>query len=577
MSETVVQAHKIAASSLDSNLKYANYSGYEIDWDKIASIEYVGEQPTYDLTIADIHNFVANDIIVHNSHASDYAVITVQTAFLKTHYPEEYMTALLCVQFDDSTKVATFLDECRRLNIEILPPDLNKSMIDFDIETKPDGQRAIRFGLGAIKNAGVSSLEYLLAQRTEHGEFPTLEEFCHQVDLRILGKRTLESLIKVGALDNFATRHALHDALDRIVGFSADYHKDLEVGQMNMFGDMMGGEMNMLNLPQTDEISNAQRREQLQWERELLGLYVTGRPVDRYKEQLRHQNTRAIEELKNPDISNPESVQVAGEIMAIRHIITKNNENMAVLQLEDWHESGGAIDVVLFPRTYRKIKAEFDEMERELIEGEIVMVMGKFDTSRGDPQIIAERITTNFDVFVPQDNQQDNHFTDQQPAWMDDAPPPEFFEDSNSTIASSQEPPPMFTNGNGHSNQDDYYSQTNGSGDLNEEPVWANGHDDEDTIILDLHVDDVINTSYALKVFFSRSDDTERDRRRLRRIHRTLMQYPGNDQFSIVIKTHTGNLPIEFPKQTTGYCDELMNKLIEIVGEDNIELTTSEG
>lgn len=558
-----------------NSTKLRTYAESDVYWDKVASIEYVGEQPTYDLTIADNHNFVANDIIVHNSHASDYAVITVQTAFLKTHYPEEYMTALLCVQFDDSTKVATFLDECRRLNIEILPPDLNKSMIDFDIETKDDGTRAIRFGLGAIKNAGVSSLEYLLEKRSQHGEFASLEEFCHQVDLRVLGKRTLESLIKVGALDNFATRHVLHQALDRIMGFSADYHKDLEVGQMNMFGEMMGGEMNMLNLPQTDEISHAQRREQLQWERELLGLYVTGRPVDRYKDQLRHLNTWAIAQLKDPEVGKVEDVRVAGEIMAIRHIITKNNENMAVLHLEDWHDSGGAIDVVLFPRTYRKVKAEFDEMERELAEGEIVMVIGKFDTSRGDPQIIGDRITTNFDVFVPQNNQQEDKFSNEQPAWIDDAPPPEFYEDAEGTVASSQEPPLMFTNGTDYAEQETYSS--NGINGQHDEPLWANGSDDEDTIILDLHVGTEQDTTYFLKVYFPRTDDTDRDRRRLRRIHRTLTQYPGKDSFAIVIKTGNGALPIEFPKHTTGYCDDLMMELIEIVGEENIELTSSEG
>ena len=132
-------------------------------------------------------------------HAADYAVITVQTAFLKCHYPEEYMTALLSVQRDDMSKVSTFLDECRRLNIPILPPDVNFSQLDFDIETLSDGRRAIRFGLAAVKNAGVRALEDLLAQRGQ-APFANLADFCQRVDMRHLGKRTLESLIKVGAL-----------------------------------------------------------------------------------------------------------------------------------------------------------------------------------------------------------------------------------------------------------------------------------------------------------------------------------------------------------------------------------------
>ena len=171
----------------------------DIYWDTVISKEYVGEEPTYDLTIEDTHNFVANDIIVHNSHASDYAVITVQTAFLKCHYPAEYMTALLSVQFDNSEKVATFLEECRRLKIPVLPPNVNYSAVDFDIEDTPDGNRGIRFGMGAIKNASVGALHHIIEERNANGTFNSLADLCHRVDLRQVGKRTVESLIKVGA------------------------------------------------------------------------------------------------------------------------------------------------------------------------------------------------------------------------------------------------------------------------------------------------------------------------------------------------------------------------------------------
>jgi len=555
------------------------YAQSDIYWDKVVSIEYLGEQQTYDLTITGTHNFVANDIIVHNSHASDYAVITVQTAFLKTHYPEEYMTALLTVQFDDSSKVATFLDECRRLNIPILPPDINKSMVDFDIEILEDGKRAIRFGLGAIKNAGLAALGHILDERKANGEFTSLEDLCHRVDLRAVGKRTMESLIRVGALDRFSTRHILNDALDRIMGFSTNYHKDQEVGQMNMFGEAMGDEMNMLNLSQDIEVNVKQRREQLQWERELLGLYVTGRPVDRHKDQLKHHNTWDITELKQSENIKVEQVNIAGEIMGVRHIVTKNGDNMAVLQLEDWHENAGSIEVVLFPRTYQKVRVDLAEAGRELIEGEIVLVSGKFDISRGDPQIIADRITTNFETLIPHEETNDNQSAvPGQPAWMDEAPP---FDEETGEIASSEEPPPFIPENIApatHSGLaapipavEPQFGAANGNG--HSAPAWSNHADtldDEDTLLLE--PEEVATAPRWLKVYFMRSGNTEKDRRRLRRIHGILTQYPGKDRFTIFIRDKKETIAIEFPNHTTGYCTELETDLISAVGEGNFEL-----
>ena len=237
-------------------------------------------------------------------HAADYAVITVQTAFLKCHYPQEYMTALLSVQRDDLSKISTFLEECRRLNIQILPPDVNTSQLDFDIETMVDGRRAIRFGLAAVKNAGARALEELVAVRGDK-PFADLMEFCQRVDMRQLGKRSLESLVKVGALDGFGTRSSLLAALDRIASTSSNYHKALEVGQLDMFGDKADLAVDLLD--DLRDIEEFSPRELLKWEKELLGLYVTGRPVDRHREILARQNLHKISDLKRPGMPKPES------------------------------------------------------------------------------------------------------------------------------------------------------------------------------------------------------------------------------------------------------------------------------
>ncbi len=144
--------HRLAAYFDDPALYRLSES--DVYWDEIVSIEYVGEKQTYDLEVAEYHNFVANDIIVHNSHAADYGLVSVQTAFLKAHYPAEYMSALMSVFKDDSAKISLYIAESRSMGIEVLPPNVNYSGKDFTIEDLPGGKTAIRFGLSAVKNVG---------------------------------------------------------------------------------------------------------------------------------------------------------------------------------------------------------------------------------------------------------------------------------------------------------------------------------------------------------------------------------------------------------------------------------------
>ena len=200
----------------------------------MVAIDPLGEQMTYDLEIEDTHNFIANNILVHNSHAADYAVITVQTAYLKAHYPVEYLCALLEVEFNDTNKVPVFLGECRRMGITVLPPDLNKSGAKFTIEPNPNGQKfpkgdyrqwAIRVGMGAIKNVGLGAVEFILAERDKGGTFKNLDDFCERVDLRQINRRVLECLTKVGVFDDIVRPHApeapretMLELIDRMIG-----------------------------------------------------------------------------------------------------------------------------------------------------------------------------------------------------------------------------------------------------------------------------------------------------------------------------------------------------------------------
>jgi DNA-directed DNA polymerase III PolC len=535
------------AEALNSAELYT-YAVSDIYWDQIVSIEYAGEEETFDLTVADTHNFVANDIIVHNSHAADYAVITVQTAFLKTHYPEEYMAALLSVHFDDAAKVTTFLGECQRLNIPILPPDVNYSMLDFDIQQQKEGRRGIRFGLAAIKNAGVGALQHLIEAREVEGPFADLEDFCRRVDLRVVGKRALESLIKVGALESFGNRAQLFNAIDRIMSHSAESHRSKEIGQASLFGgdDAFTTDDLLRNLPLADEVS---QREMLNWEKELLGLYVSSHPIDPVMNILKnstgikftHHLKEAGQERQN------EAVALVVLVVSLRKIVTKNNQVMCIAHVEDRF---GSIEVVFFPRTW-------EQFQESVEEGRVLWIGGKLDVARGEPQVIAERVNTEFsDVSAA---------VDETPVYAEAVP---WAQDEMSPQPAAAAPV-----GNGHFAP---------SAPMPEPPP-INYDDDAPDWLDDTNVDWVDETPAKpvlpmvhLTVLFERSGNDERDRRRLLSLYNILRSYPGRDEFVIVLRAHDNQLyELEFPDTTTRYCAELETEIEKAVGHVQIAVKTS--
>jgi DNA polymerase-3 subunit alpha len=320
----------------------------------------------------------------NKSHAADYGVIAVQTAYLKTHYPVEYMTALLSVELNNTDKVAVYVADCRRMGIEVLPPDINCSFWDFSIEGE-DENASIRFGLGAVKNVGHGPVDTLLDARAD-GLFEDLNDFVRRADLRKVGKRALECLIKVGALDVFGVRPALFDALDQIVSISSSYFAAADTGQMSMFGAQTGLVEN-IELPSIDvEVT---RREQLDWERELIGLYVSDHPLstvmDAIDQNVTHYSTELVE------VNDRQQVRVAGLIARIRPHTTKKGDPMGFVSLEDVQ---GNIDLVVFPRTWEKY--------RDLIDFDnIVMVDGKVDAQGAEPKILVDHISTELNHVTP--------------------------------------------------------------------------------------------------------------------------------------------------------------------------------
>lgn len=559
------------------------HSQNDIYWDRVAAIEYIGEQPTYDLTIEETHNFIANDIVVHNSHAADYAVITCQTAYLKCHYPHEYMSALMSVYFDDSAKVSLFVADCRRMGIDVLPPDVNKSQADFSIEKGRDGSRHIRFGLGAIKNLGLGAIEYLLQQRGAQ-PFADLDDFLKRCDVRTLGKRAVESLIKVGAMDSLGDRAVMLANLERLMTFSSEHHKNAAVGQVSMF-DFIGsaGEAGSVYSIMTEQPPKSwDKREQLRWERELVGLYVSDHPLTEVWPKVQKIVTHTTSELKE-DSENVVGKQVAvvGLISDIRTLLTRNGEPMAVLTLEDIQ---GTIEIVLFPRKWEEYK---DKVEKD----KIFIARGTADLRGSDIQIKVESLSRDISYSSPGDPIPllERHHSDLPTGKALD-------EETGEVIKEAPEPPPPTpeaviapaTSGASvtHKRLEPQLAQPepprdNGhKADPLEEPSefregWAvmplvepieylSAGEDEADRFYDNQVALMLaaRAPQKLVVTMGRTYDAQRDRRRLRMIVGTATAYPGEDVLCVVYENlRGGRSRIEFPAQKIRIHSHLLDEL----------------
>ena len=322
----------------------------------------------------------------NKSHAADYGVIAVQTAYLKAHYPAEYMTALLTVTRNDTAKVALYVADARGMGIPVLQPDINSSEWDFTIENGGDKETSIRFGFSAVKNVGEAPVNLILEARKE-GPFKDLNDFARRVDLRAVGKRALECLTKVGALDGFGNRAALLASLDRVVAVSNSHFQAIRAGQMSLFGAETGV-METIVLP---EVNDVDKREMLNWERDLIGLYLSDHPLSSYQKQLAQIVSYFSGQL--PEAQHEEKVRVAGLINSIRPYQTKAGKPMGFVTIEDIQ---GVIDLVLFPRTWK----QYSEM---LVIGQIIIVEGKVDANSNPPKILADSIQTEFALKISAD------------------------------------------------------------------------------------------------------------------------------------------------------------------------------
>ncbi|TET52151.1 MAG: hypothetical protein E3J64_05680, partial [Anaerolineales bacterium] len=328
----------------------------------------------------------------NKAHGADYAVLTCQTAYLRAKYAVEYMAALLSVERNNTEKVGMLTAECRRMGIDVLPPDVNLSGLDFTIEQQEDGAPGIRFGLGAVKNVGEGPVQAILDGRQDEGPFRDLADLCRRVDLRQVNRRALDSLIKVGALSPFGTRAQLLSVADQLLSISSNVHQAADVGQMPLFGEKTGVRSAAEDslLPSLSQVPDVPQKEALAWERELVGVYISEHPITQHLVRLQDVVTAYAGALDQS--MNGQQVVVVGMVSRVREHITKKGGEMAFVTLEDLQ---GTCDVVVFPSVWSKTK---DLWRRD----QILVVGGKLDGERRDePSLLCSWAKTPAEMPVP--------------------------------------------------------------------------------------------------------------------------------------------------------------------------------
>jgi len=420
----------------------------------------------------------------NKAHSVSYALIAYQTAYLKANYPLEYMTAFLTTHSRDMEKVSSALGECHRLGIPIAPPDINRSQIDFTIE-EHQGQRVIRFGLGAIKNVGELALEPLLAARQEGGPFASIEDFCRRAQLRGINRRALESLIKVGALDSLGPRGGLLQSLDRILSLAQHQQRLRDTGQSTMFdlwGHNVPTPLPAIDIPQVE----VPLREKLTWEKELTGAYLSEHPFSQAAPELASATTALCGQM-DAEMAG-QTVIVAGSVISVRHSFTKDNRPFVIATLEDLE---GSLEVSVWPEVY----ADTEELWQE---GNILVVLGRV-------RVRGERVSLSCQKVRPYQPQ-------------GESPAPRFEAEA---------------------------------GPVTTAPKGAR---------------------HKVSIKLYQTEDEPSDRARLRQVLELLVRYPGQGEVRLVVHSGGEMVNMELPHISVGYCPELEEKLVALVGEGNVEV-----
>jgi DNA polymerase-3 subunit alpha len=547
----------------------------------------------------------------NKSHAADYGVIAVETAYLKAHYPLEFMTALLSQSKSESEKVAIYVADCRAMGIEVFLPDINASGWDFEIEEHQGSPAGIRFGLGAVKNVGAGPVEMIVAER-QSGRFRDINDFARRVDIRKVGRRALESLVRAGTLDQFGERRALLESLDQLSAISESHFKAKDTGQMTFFGNIAGleEEIRLARLTPLDA------REKLEMERDLLGFYMSDNPLNAYMPALRKSVTHYTGQLRDTD--HQSKVVVGGRALSHRTTMTKKGQEMAFAVLEDLQ---GTVELVIFPKAWQKAK--------ELIRSnEVVLVAGKLDNSQADaektetenpdaekekkfrdgPKVLVDSMEPVPIIpedaapadLLPEDLAGSGSFDPELETEFvlpDNLEPNHGINDHKRPAYPLEQPPALQTAEAGSAVKKDAARAMAGVAQAMEEAAEEQSMIDEAIVATKSAIDvtglagTFIVEPAPVVVMETRADaqpeaympqgptlvvslvscgSKERDNRRLKQIHGILTSMPGSDRFAFLCKENGSVFRLDFPNERTAISENLLRELRGMLGDVNV-------
>ncbi|MCP4913567.1 MAG: DNA polymerase III subunit alpha [Oligoflexia bacterium] len=318
----------------------------------------------------DLYQLMANfaEYGFNKSHAVAYAVIAYQTAFLKRYYPASFFAALLSTELANTDKVTTYINDARNYDIEVLPPDVNESLWLFNVV-----EGNIRFGMGAVKNVGENAVNSLVEEREANGPFKGFIDFCERVDLKLVNKRMIESLIKVGAFDSIESmnRKTLLENMELIVNYGAKSQEEKAIGQSNLFAMEEVSDSETKERLDIHEAADFDDREKLGYEQQLMGIFVSGHPLDRFRGVMNQMSSMEISQVHDLVGQDKREMVLAGMIVGRKNILTKKGDKMCFATLEDL---SGKIELIVFPKT-------FAENEEILASDEPMIVMGQVNLS----------------------------------------------------------------------------------------------------------------------------------------------------------------------------------------------------
>jgi DNA polymerase-3 subunit alpha len=477
----------------------------------------------------------------NKAHSVSYAVIAYWTAYFKANYPVEYLSALLNSHSGQQERIAADVDECTRLKIRVLPPNINRSTATATIETDSQGKPAIRFGLGAIKHVGHGAVESFLASRETKGPFGSLEELCRNADLASMNRRTLESLIKVGALDDLGSRGPLLASVERILSISQQESRRRQLGQTTMFdlfGDSVDAPLGSLELLPSDEVTS---RERYSWERELMGKQISANPINELAFGPKTRTIAFRDELdEEKSKKGNRLVHLVGQVLSASDRVGKDGRSYMIATLE---LLGGSVDVLAWSDLYERAPEIWTV-------GTALWIGGQVNERKGDDRLSI--YAKQAKVFtLPSDIPESGPLLENEPPVtvsanksMTEEPVKgreldiEVMDESSTLhealtpVASTQRP-------------------ENGAGPNGDSPI-GKGPRPKQTVLISM-----IDTGNA-----------EEDTYLLRSAMQLLLEFPGDDAVQLELPNNGQWVRLEMPLVNTGFCDELEKKLVTLLGPD---------